>query len=131
MPIRPEQARALLPSVDPGRQRSDGWPVGLRDGALLALLAVGLTSAELSTLRASSVTMARGKVLVRVNRHGSKWFTILPPDLGGHLLAWLSDRRLWATSEPVFTAPQGPLLSVEGIYTIVKRYRRKRSARQC
>jgi site-specific recombinase XerD len=130
MPIRPEQARALLPRVDPGRQRSDGWPVGLRDGALLALLAVGLTSAELATLRASSISMARGKVLVGVKRHSTNWFTILPPDLGGHLLAWLSERRVWATPEPVFTSPQGPL-SVEGIYTIVKRYRHKRSARKC
>jgi len=40
MPIRPEQARALLSSVDPVRQRSDGWPVGLRelDGLYLGLL---------------------------------------------------------------------------------------------
>jgi hypothetical protein len=74
--------------------------------------------------------MARGKALVAVKRHGYNWFIILPPDLGGHLLAWLSERRLWGSRVPVFTSPQGPL-SLEGIYTIVKRYRQKRSARPC
>ena len=129
MRILPEQARALLARVDPGRL-VEGWPVGLRDGALLALLSVGLSAVEVSALRASSISMARGKALVAVKRHGYNWFIILPPDLGGHLLAWLSERRLWGRPAPVFTSPQGQL-SLEGIYTIVKRYRQKRSARPC
>ena len=39
-PIQPQQARSVLSRVDPARMRSD-WPVGLRDGALLALAAAG------------------------------------------------------------------------------------------
>ena len=121
MLLRPEHARALLPRVDPGRMYK-GLPVGLRDGALLALLAAGLSVPEISRLCASSVNMARGKVLVAVNRHDIPWCAALPTDLGSRLLAWLTERRLWAAAEPVFTGPQGPLTRM-GIYNVLKRYR--------
>jgi len=39
------------------------------------------------------------------------------------MLAWLTDRRLWGTAEPVITCPWGPL-SLDGIYTLLRRYRR-------
>ena len=124
MPIRPERARAVLPRVDPARLRS-GWPVGLRDGALLALLAVGLTAREISRLHASALTMSRGKLLVTVHRQGITWYAVLPADLGGRVLAWLTERRLWAEGAPVFTGPRGPL-SPKSIHTILNRYRRSR-----
>jgi hypothetical protein len=124
MPIRPERARAVLPRVDPGRLRS-GWPVGLRDGALLALLAAGLTAREISRLHASALTMSRGKLLVTVHRQGITWHAALPADLGGRVLVWLTERRLWAEGTPVFTGPQGPL-SPKSIHAILNRYRRSR-----
>lgn len=127
--IRPERVRAVLVRVDPARLRS-GWPVGLRDGALLALLAAGLTVREISRLRASAVTMNRGKLLVTVHRQGVTWYASLPADLGGRVLIWLTECRLWAEGEPVFTGPRGPLSS-KSIYTILKRYRRQRKARRC
>ena len=128
MPLRPERAHAVLSRVDPARLRS-GWPVGLRDGALLALLAAGFTAREISRLRASAVTMNRGKLLVAVHRHGVTWYAVLPADLGGRVLVWLTERRLWAEGEPVFTGPQGRL-SPKSIYTILNRYRRQRKARR-
>jgi site-specific recombinase XerC len=130
MPIRPEQARAVLPQVDPARMRLD-WPVGLRDGALLALLAAGLTAREISRLRASAVMMKRGKVLVAVHRQGVVWYAVLPADLGSRVLVWLTERRLWGVGSPVFTGPDGSSLSWKSIYTIVKRYRCPREARRC
>jgi hypothetical protein len=127
MPIRPERARAVLSGVDPARLRS-GWPVGLRDGALLALVAAGLSAEEISELHASSITMDRGHVLVEVHRHGITWRALLPIDLGGRLLVWLTERRLWAAPAPVITGPRGPL-SPMAIHQVLHRY--QRWAREC
>jgi hypothetical protein len=129
MPIRPEHARAVLSWVDPARQWS-GVPLGLRDGALLALLAAGLTAPEISRLRASAVTMSRGKLLVTVHRHGVTWYAALPVDLGGRVLVWLTESRLWAESAPVFAGSRGAL-SPKSIYKILERYRRQRKAHRC
>ena len=127
MPIRPERARAVLSRVDPTRLRS-GWPVGLRDGALLALVAAGLSAEEICGLHASSITMDRGNLLVAVRRHGVTWTAVLPVDLGARLLAWLSERRLWADPTPVFPGPQGKL-SPMAIHQILHRYRQRKGAR--
>lgn len=130
MPIPPEQARALLPQIDPGRIRC-GLPLGLRDSALLTLVAAGLSSDEIADLRASAITMDGGRLVVSVRRHGVTWSVILPPDLGARLLAWLSERRLWAVHEPVFRGHHGPLTPI-GIRKVLVRYRkalrRRRSA---
>lgn len=126
---RPERAREVLSLVDPARLRS-GWPVGLRDGAMLALLAAGLTAQEISRLRAAEVTVTHGKLHVSVHRHGVPWYTVLPPDLGGRLLVWLTERRLWAEMTPIFHGPRGSL-SPRGIYRILDRYWSQRRPRRC
>jgi integrase len=122
MRLHPEQAHAILPQIDPGRLRS-GRPVGLRDGALLALVAAGLSAVEIAGLKASAVTMAGGHLIVSVSRQGVTWSAILPVDLGARLLAWLSERRLWAVPEPVFEGLQGPLTSI-GVRQVLGRYRK-------
>jgi len=94
----------------------------LRDGALLALVAAGLSAVEISTLRASAVTMTSGKFLVTVRRHGLTWFVVLPTDFGARLIAWLTECRLWAVPEPVFRGSRGPLTSM-GICKVLERYR--------
>jgi site-specific recombinase XerD len=126
MRLKPEQAQEMLSRVDPARQHS-GLPVGLRDGALIALLAAGFTAREISRLRASAVTMNRGKLLVGVRRHGVAWYAVLPAGLGGRLLVWLTERRLWTESKPVFTGIRGSL-SPTGIHKILERYRREARA---
>jgi hypothetical protein len=82
--------------------------VGLRDGALLALVAAGLSAVEIAGLKASAVTMEGCRLVVSVRRHGVTWTAVLPTDLGARLLAWLSECRLWAVPEPVFQGIQGP-----------------------
>ena len=120
MRLRPEEAHAALPQVDPGRLRS-GQPVGLRDGALLALLAAGLSAVEIASLKASAVSMAAGRLVVSVRRHGVTWSVILSIELGARLLAWLTERRLWAMREPVFRGPQGALTS-DAVRKVLDRY---------
>jgi site-specific recombinase XerC len=127
MPVRPERARAVLSRVDPTRLRS-GRPVGLRDGALVALVAAGLNAEEICGLLASSITMDRGNLLVAVRRHGVTWRAVLPTDLGARLLAWLTERRLWADPAPVFTGPRGNL-SPMAVHQVLHRYRRQQRAR--
>ena len=123
MPICPEQMREVLSQVDPARLRS-GWPVGLRDGALLALVAAGLSADEIAELQASSITMDRRNLLIEVRRHGITWRAMLPTDLGSWLLAWLTERLLWGVPAPVITGPQGPLSPI-GIHQVLYRYRRQ------
>lgn len=128
MPFQPERARSILTRVDPARMRR-GWPIGLRDGALVALAAAGFNAEEISGLQASSITMDRGHLLVEVRRHGVIWRAVLPSDLGARLLAWLSERRLWADPMPVFTGPEEPL-SPTAVHQILFRYRRQRRRRR-
>ncbi len=127
MHFRSEGTHEILLRVDPGRMRL-GWPVGLRDGAILALLAAGLTPREISRLRASAVTMDQGRLLVAVPRQGVTLYAVLSGDIGGRLLAWLTERRLWAENAPVITGLRGPL-SPKRIEKIVERYRRQRKTR--
>jgi integrase len=127
MYISREEARLLLFRVDPGRTRW-GWPVGLRDSAVLALLAAGLTAAEISRLHTGEISVDRGRLLVQIDRLGVALPLPLPVDLGARVLAWLKARRLWGTAEPVFTGVRGPL-TLEGIYALVRRYRRLHARR--
>lgn len=127
MHLDPVHARTLLSRVDLGRVRS-GRAVGLRDGALLALVAAGLNTAEIATLHATAIQMHDNRVMVSVERHGIPWFTILPTDLGARLLVWLSESRLWALPERVFHGPRGPLTQA-GVCKVLRRYRDHRPAR--
>jgi len=127
MRLRPEQAHALLPQIDPGRLRF-GWAVGLRDGALLALVAAGLSAVEIAALKASEITVQGGHVVVSVQRHEVTWSATLPIDLGARLLAWISECRLWSEPVPVFRGARGPLTH-DGIRKVLDRYRQ--GARRC
>lgn len=126
MKLSPKSAHAHLPQVDPGRLYK-GWPVGLRDGALLALIAAGFSAVEISALRASAVTMAGGRVVVTVHRDGVPLSAVLPVDLGARVLAWLNECRLWAADVQVFTSPRGPL-HPKGICKVLGRYRSRSRA---
>jgi hypothetical protein len=125
MKLSPKTAHAHLPQVDPGRVYA-GRPIGLRDGALLALLAAGFKPAEISAMRASDVTMAGGRVLATVLRDEVPIAITLPPDLGARLLAWITESRLWAAETHLFTSPRGPL-NRKGVCKVFHRYCRRSS----
>ena len=128
MPIEPEEAHRLLPRVDPGRVRS-GQAVGLRDGAVLALLAAGLRVAEISALRARNVKMVGGRAVVEIEHEVSTWSRVLPTDMAARVVVWLTEAEIWGRDEPVFRGCRGPLTAM-GIFKIVERYRNPKPARQ-
>ena len=125
-PLAAESAREVLTRVDPGRLYA-GRPLGLRDGAIFALLAGGLTIREIAGLRANAITMHGGRVNIALERDGA-FYAVLTPDLGGRVLVWLSEHRLWGSPEPVFAGPRGPL-TVQGVHHVLNRYRPGRTRR--
>lgn len=121
MRLDPELAHKLLPRVDPGRVRS-GRAVGLRDGAVLALVAVGFSAVEIARLQASAIKMENRQVVVLLQRDGNHWSVLLPTDLGARLVAWLTEARIWGLPQPLFQGCRGPLTPM-GICKILERYR--------
>jgi hypothetical protein len=126
MRFRPELAYELLTRVDPGRLRA-GKAIGLRDGALLALVAAGLTGLEITNLLASAVTMDGGQVQISVHRQGITWSAPLPTELGARLLAWLTECRLWGEAEPLFRGRRGPITQM-AISRVLDRSRKRQPA---
>jgi hypothetical protein len=117
-------AYQLLPRVDPGRLLA-GRAVGLRDGALLALIAAGLTSIEISNLQATAFKMIDGQVQVSIQRQDITWSATLPTALGARLLAWISECRLWGETVLVFTGSRGGPLTLGGVGQVLYRYRHR------
>ena len=129
MRFRAADAYRLLPRVDPGRLLA-GRAVGLRDGALLSLVAAGLTSVEISNLRATAIKMIDGQVQVSIQRQGIIWSATLPTALGARVLAWISECRLWGEAEPVFTGRRGGQISLGCVGRVIHRYRHHPPARK-
>ena len=75
-PRRPGQIRCHRPARRSGRLCS---ALGLRDGALLALIAAGLSAVEIAALKSSAVTLHGGRVVVSVCRHGVTWSAVRSP----------------------------------------------------
>ena len=126
MRIRPEHAYAVLSRVDPERLRL-GWRVGLRDAALLALVAAGLSPDEIAALNASAITMNGGQVFVAVPRDiPSRWFIVLDKPLVPPVLDWLEACRLWASTEHLFQHGRGPITAI-GVRKVLLRYGSRRT----
>jgi hypothetical protein len=116
-----KHALALLSLVDPSRVRS-GRAVGLRDGAVLALAAAGLTTLEIAALPASAILTDGHRVVLSVERCGMHCLTVLKGELGRRLTTWLTEAKLWGSSETLFRGSRGPLTPM-GIWKIIERYR--------
>lgn len=130
MRLDPQLAYTLLPRVDPGRVRS-GRAVGLRDGAVLALIAAGFSTVEIAAFQASAIKMENQRVVVLCNRGGdTPWFVTLSTNLGARLIAWLTEAQIWGRPEPLFRGCRGPLTSM-GIWKIFERHRKFQSEPAC
>lgn len=121
---RAEYAR-LARRVDLG-EVARGVAIGLRDRALLSVLAAGASFAEAAALQGDQLRVpaeglgltTTGLLLVfpRTNRRFEA-LQLTPPESAA-LLAWVADRRLWGLPRPVFG------LTRAGVQGVVERYRR-------
>ena len=121
MSIKPNEAYTLLTRIDPGRVRS-GRAVGLRDGAILALVAAGFTTIQIVALPASAVSREGRRVVLSFVRYDIPRQVIVTTEIGNRLAAWLTEAKLWGSPEPLFRGCRGPLTPM-GIWKIINRYR--------
>jgi site-specific recombinase XerD len=126
--LRAQWAAAALADVDPGRVRG-GFAVGLRDAALLALLAGGLTCAEAARLSCESVTFQAktGRVVITLMRRGWSCTRTLSFELSAHVVAWLSESRGYGERRPLLVNAHQRALSRVGLNAILARYRDRKS----
>lgn len=122
-------AAEALACVDLGRVRGR-LAVGLRDGALLALLARGLTCAETALLLCDQVTLVERTGQARLTTRRPPWRCelLLTPAQSAHLVAWLSDIRGYGEHRPLFFDDAHRPLTRGGVNAILLRYRRQRRA---
>ena len=100
-------AAEALSSIDPGRVRGR-LAVGLRDAALLALLARGLTCAEVAPLLCDQVTIVERTGQARITTRRPPWRCelVLDPIQSAHLVAWLSEIRGYSERRPLFSTTE-------------------------
>jgi len=121
MDISPQRAGELMFLADPGRVIG-GLAVGLRDAAILALVAAGLSGGEIERLRADAVRMVHGRVVAMVILpSGRPSLTELDRHQGARVLAWIADQRLEG-EVPLFPAQKGKRLTRDGVCKVVHRY---------
>ena len=124
MRLKPKEAYALLSKVNETGRSRGGWSRGLRDGAVLALAAAGLSTVEIAALQAQAISKQGRRIVVVVHRPPAPWIMVLPVPLGERLAAWLTESCLWSAQQPVFRGNRGPLTR-HGVCKIIKRYRQR------
>jgi hypothetical protein len=119
-------AAEALPCVDLGRVRGR-LAVGLRDGALLALLARGLTCAETALLLCDQVTLVERTGQARLTTRRPPWRCelLLNPVQSAFLVAWLSEIRGYGEPRPLFFDDANRPLTRGGVNAILLRYHRR------
>jgi len=128
MDISPEVAGELMFLANPGRVIG-GLAVGLRDAAILALVAAGLSGGEIERLRADAVRMVGGRVVVMaIAASGRRSLTELDRHQGARVLAWISDQRLEG-EVALFPAQKGKRLTRDGVCKVVHRYAARKRRR--
>jgi hypothetical protein len=106
-----------------------GRAVGLRDSAILALVASGLSTVEIASRQASDVTIEGGRVVVWFRLPPDvTWYITMPRQLGDRLLAWIREANIQDLPVPLFHGCRGPLTAM-GVWKIFERYRNPRPAR--
>jgi hypothetical protein len=122
---RSDRARELMYRVPSGRVHR-GPTRSLRESALLALIAGGLSAAEIAALRASAVSVNGGRVFIALVRRNDPQTLVLPLDHSTRVIAWLNDRCLWGTDALVFLGPRGPITRS----AVLKHFKRRTASRR-
>jgi integrase/recombinase XerD len=118
--LTPEQVQAVLASA-----RQDRRPVGLRNYAILVLLATyGLRAGEVVRLRLEDIDWRNECLHIRQSKTGRLSLLPLLPPVGEALLAYLREGRPPAAAREVFLrgpAPIRPFCRGSSLYSIVAR----------
>jgi site-specific recombinase XerD len=114
-----EQVKALLDTT-----RKDKTPAGLRDHAILMLLATyGLRAGEVVRLRLDDIDWRAEKLHVQQSKTGNELFLPLLPAVGDALLNYLRRGRPQTELREVFLrvrAPLGPFSSGSSLHTLIQ-----------
>ncbi len=124
-----EWAVDALLTVDLGRVYGS-LAVGLRDGALLALLASGLSCADVAALDCDQVTLLAKTSQARILARRPPWRCelLLGSQHSAYLVAWLSEIRGYNERRPLFVDEGGQRLTRGGVSAILARYKARRAA---
>ncbi len=113
-----EQVKTMLDTT-----RRDKTPVGLRDYAILMLLATyGLRAGEVAQLRLDDIDWRAEKLYVRQSKTGNELFLPLVPAVGNALLNYLRRGRPQTELREVFLharAPLGPFRGGSSLHGVV------------
>ncbi len=102
-----------------------GVAVGLRDGAVLALLSAGLTPQEVAHVQGRQLLEeSAGKVQVVVVRGAYQRAVVLDPTQSARLIAWVAEAEVWGRNRAVFG------LTRQGINRIITRYCKRKGAKR-
>lgn len=104
------------------RVRADKTPAGLRDHAILQLLATyGLRSGEIRNLRIEDIDWRNETIRVRHSKTGACSFLPLMAPAGEAVLAYLRSGRPATDAREIFTRTRAPYRKLEKLYSLVRR----------
>jgi site-specific recombinase XerD len=111
------QIAAVLESA-----RADKTPAGLRDHAILQLLATyGLRSGEIRNLRIEDIDWRSESIRVRHNKTQACSFLPLMEPVGEAVLAYLRSGRPATDAREIFIRTRAPYRKLEKLYSLVRR----------
>lgn len=111
------QIAAVLESA-----RADKTPAGLRDHAILQLLATyGLRSGEIRNLRIEDIDWRSETIRVRHSKTGACSFLPLMVPAGEAVLAYLRSGRPATAAREIFIRTRAPYRKLEKLYSLVRR----------
>lgn len=111
------QIAAVLESA-----RADNTPAGLRDYAILQLLATyGLRSGEIRNLRIEDIDWRSETIRVRHSKTGACSFLPLMVPAGEAVLAYLRSGRPATAAREIFIRTRAPYRKLEKLYSLVRR----------
>ena len=112
-----DQIAAVLESA-----RADRTPAGLRDYAILQLLATyGLRSGEIRNLRIEDIDWRSETIRVRHSKTGACSFLPLMVPAGEAVLTYLRSGRPATAAREVFIRTRAPYRKLEKLYSLVRR----------
>lgn len=102
-----------------------GQAIGLRDGALLALLDAGVTLSEAARLPVSAIRGGGRTLIVEVRRGEWTCSRRLEDAQAARVIAWLAVIGEWGSDLPLFHDRHKRAVSRRGLSQIAERYRRR------